>query len=357
MSTPTRFTHSSIGTLRTCPRKYWIEYEQKVRPDREAEPLRIGSAYHDAREMDDDDLEVGLARIADRYSNPPAWCETEEQHQAWAAECVVVLEMYRGYRTHAIKPFEVIASELEFSIPIPGLKKVRNAGKVDKLVKLDDGRLAVLEIKTCGEDIDPTSDYWHRLRMDAQITRYYSAARHMGFDAQTIVYDVTRKPTTRPKNIPKASIEEIVETATYHGFHIDPMDRLIVRQERDRHLEAEGDIPKSKRKVPKIRETPGLFAVRLREMIDADPTRYYQSIEIPRTTRDLEVFDEKMLDDVAEIRFRRSKGVWQKNDRACNAMGRCPYLDICANHIDIEHETPDGFVRISTPHPELEAKQ
>jgi hypothetical protein len=40
-----------------------------------------------------------------------------------------------------------------------------------------DGRLAVLECNTAGEDVGPDSDCWLRLRYDGQISLYFLAAR------------------------------------------------------------------------------------------------------------------------------------------------------------------------------------
>jgi hypothetical protein len=71
------------------------------------------------------------------------------------------------------------------------------AGKIDAIVKLADGRLAVLEYKTSGEDIGVEADYWLRLRCDPQISLYLLGARALGFDVSTVLYDVTRKPTIR----------------------------------------------------------------------------------------------------------------------------------------------------------------
>ncbi len=362
------FTHSSIGTLRKCPQKYRIEVELCLRADREPPPLRMGSSYHGGREHDTESLEVALASIVEGYSHVPDWCDTEEDRESWAAECVIVMEMYRGFRKHVSTTYEILATEVPFFIPIPGLKGVRNAGKIDKIVKLADGRTAVLEIKTAGEPIEPTADYWRKMRLDAQVSRYLVAARELSWPAETILYDVTRKPEIRPKNIPSKDIVEIMEgEGRYFGFDVEEHDVEHISKLNDEHRAQEekayfaenqdkDTMPKSKRKVPKIRETPGLFAIRVRHAIDEDPGRYYQTLEIPRLRKDIDDFHAKMLDDVKEVRFRRTFDVWQKNDQACTSMGRCPYLDLCSNHVDLEQETPpDGFVRLESPHPELGA--
>ena len=44
---------------------------------------------------------------------------------------------------------------------------------MDGVVHLPDGRLAVLEVKTCLEDISPDSEYWLRLRQDRQSSLHF----------------------------------------------------------------------------------------------------------------------------------------------------------------------------------------
>jgi hypothetical protein len=78
---------------------------------------------------------------------------------------------------------EVVATEQAFRVPLvnPATGKATPtfelAGKIDGIVRLEDGRLAVKESKTCSEDLGADSDYWRRLRIDHQITLYMLAAR------------------------------------------------------------------------------------------------------------------------------------------------------------------------------------
>jgi len=95
-----------------------------------------------------------------------------------------------------------VHSEVEFRQPLPKSRTFTLAGKMDGLCVLHDGRLALKEDKTTSDSLAPDSDYWLRLRFDSQLFQYVLAARPMGWDVATIIYDVTRKPAIEPRQIP-----------------------------------------------------------------------------------------------------------------------------------------------------------
>ncbi len=345
-------THSSSRTLRSCPQRYLKEYEQGLRPIREADALRVGSSYHLCREYDDDP-EAGVWELMQAYAEVPDWADNED----WRAEMVLVRELFKG-RVRQGFDYDILATEVPFKIRVGTMRAVRNAGKMDKVVRMHDGRVAMCEIKTTQDDITPgVADYWSKLRLDSQISRYLSAAKMVGFpEAETVVYDVTRKPSIKRKNIAKKDYLAIIETGQYCGIHVLPEDSGIVHRAVREHVLSEADLPKSKQTVAKIRETPELYGMRLRSLIDEDPGRYYQTLEIPRLQADLDSMNERLVEDVKEIRLRRKHNLWQRNENACTAMGRCPFLDLCSNHVDTSNGTiPDGFKKLSFPHPELNA--
>jgi hypothetical protein len=337
-----RVTHSSTFDLRTCPEKYRLKNVELLVPEHDAEPLRIGTAYHLAREHDLDQAE-GRAVLAAVYSKKPPHIAQGK----WDAEWVMVRELFDGYHRHNRMEFEILDTERAFDLRVGGLRGVRNSGKIDKVVKLFDGRIAVYEIKTTSEDISAGGDYWDRLRMNSQISRYLDAVP----EAETVLYDVTRKPTIRPKQIAKATQHAIVGGGLYLGESVTQADRAYVNDIMEKHDAAE--VGSKKKTVAKIKETATLYGLRLRQLIDEDPTRYYRTMEIPRMEVDLVNMRKRIRDDVQEIRWRRRRGAWQRNDAACNNhLGRCPYLDLCARNADTT-TVPDGFRRLDNPHPEL----
>ena len=89
--------------------------------------------------------------------------------------------------------------ECPWTLAIPHSRTFRHVGIIDGLAVLKDGRTAVVEHKTTGEDISPSADYWTRLRFNGQLFLYVLAARANGWDVDTVVYDVIRKPAIRQK--------------------------------------------------------------------------------------------------------------------------------------------------------------
>jgi len=225
---------------------------------------------------------------------------------------------------YADAPLTIIAGEQQFSMPIrnPATRSSSRTfdlcGKIDAIVKLHDGRLAVLEYKTAGEDIGSAANYWLRLRCDQQISTYVLAARHLGFDVETVLYDATRKPTIAPKQIPAldAAGKKIVEDAT--GTRIFKKDG----KPRESASAAEGWTLKT------TTETPAQFGTRVLADIGERPDYYYARREIARLQQDLDEFAQELWEQAGAIRDSQRVGRWYRN------VGRmtcewCPYATLC----------------------------
>ncbi len=110
------------------------------------------------------------------------------------------------------EPLEPVAVELEFKdVPILNpetghkSKTFTQAGKLDGVVKSSRGKF-LIEHKTCSEDIeDSTAPYWQRLAIDSQISMYSLAHWQDDSRLDGTIYDVIRKPTIKPKQIPAGS--------------------------------------------------------------------------------------------------------------------------------------------------------
>ena len=358
-------TNSRMSTFKTCPRKHLYKYEQGVRRDTDAKPLRMGSAVHLGLDLKckGEEETTALLRATESYDQFPLWANDEEKQHEWLTEREIVRRLLAGYWWRwggdADIVAEVIASEISFDLPIRnpetgGTSTVfRVGGKIDKIVRLNDGRVAVMEHKTCGEDLSPESDYWKRLRIDQQISLYMCAARELGHDVQTVLYDVIRKPSIAPKQIPvlderglkvvvdsngervlKENIKKNGEPGVGHG---EPMQS--------------GNAEKGWTLLSRV-ETPEEFGERLTDDIAARPDFYFARQEIPRLDSDLEEFRHELWQQQQSIRAAQQHGRHFRNTSACLVMGRCEYLDQCHNGIDISN-IPSGFVRVNDLHPEL----
>ncbi|WP_428937794.1 RecB family exonuclease [Fontivita pretiosa] len=300
-------TSSRLATLRTCPRKHYYRYELGLSRVRSAEALRFGGAYHaglEAHNRGADDA-TAMARATAGYEQVPQWADPVE----WAVQRQTLRQLLAGhFWRYSNDDLQVVAVEQVFQTPLinPGSGHASRifllAGKIDAIVKLPDGRLAVLEYKTAGEDIATDSNYWLRLRCDGQISQYVLGARALGFDVSTVIYDVTRKPT--------------------------------IRLRKD--------------------ETPQQYGQRLLGDIGQRPDCYFARREVPRLEDELAEYRLELWQQAAQLRHAQRADRWFRN------VGRmtcpyCPYADLCLNCMHVKVDAPPvGYEILSDVHPELQ---
>ena len=273
------YTNSSLSTFRDCPRKYRLAYNYRLRPTSMPDYVGIGSAYHIAHEYGEDGL--------DQASIDPFIREA-------ARAC------YRGWTPRLVA--EYVAIELR-------VQHDDFAGGIDAIVRLVDGRLAVLERKTTATLDD---DYWRRVELDSQVSGYFWLAREAGHDVQTVVYDVVERPAFRQL---KAT--------------------LVKKYRKD------GALYANQREHD---ETPAEFFARCERRPE-----HYAMREVGITTQRIV----EWRYDVNEQRRAIETGFAYRNTAACARRGSvCEYLSIC-HRSDLHENTPEGFVRVTDVHPEL----
>lgn len=307
-------THSRAACFRTCPRKHQYRYEFGLRRDVQGYAARVGSAFHAALDANAKGQDVSAAIEAimdDPY------------------DMALVAAMYQGHLARwANYPLEVVASELPFSLPMVNPESGRSSrtwemqGVIDRIVRLPDGRLALGENKTTSRDFVPGSDYWTQIRFDQQISIYIIAARALGYDVETVLYDVTRRPALRPLK------------ATPEDKRKYKKDGTLYANQRDKD------------------ETPEAYAARVAGAIKAEPEKHFARIEIARLDADLAECQQELWQQQKAIRTAQIAGHWYRNPQACFSPFQCDYLDICGMH-DLDTTTPDGFVRVEDIHPEV----
>lgn len=307
-------THSRLACFRSCPRKHFLRYELGLRPMTDGCPLRVGSAFHAALEA------------YDKNTDPAAALEAGLTDEF---ELAMVAAMVNGHRAQwSLNDLEVVATEQEFALPLVNPETGaqtnvwRLAGKLDRIVRLPGGRLALMEYKTTSRDFAPGADYWLRLHMDQQLSLYMIAARAAGYDVQTVLYDVTRRPGLKP-------------------FKATPVE--------SRKFTKDGRLYAAQRDQD---ETPDEYAARIAADIAERPDHYFSRIEIARLDQDLEDCAAEIWMQQQSIREAQRTGRWYRNPAACIDNFKCEYLNVCMNR-DMADVTPDGFVRAENIHPEL----
>ena len=76
--------------------------------------------------------------------------------------------------------------------------------------------------------------------------------------------------------------------------------------------------------------------------------------EIPRIQADLDSYSYDRWYTMQAIRQSQRDGRWPRYTRSCLRPYKCPYFEACCAGIRVFAEPPSGFVRLTTPHPELE---
>ncbi len=322
MSEAEVLTHSRLACFRSCPRKHQIRYEFALRPEEDA--VRISpvpsqcSAFARAVEAvaKGEDAEAALRGELEDPFDAALTAAMFAAHEAWYAE----------------NPLEHVSAEHVFNIPLVNPDSGMPSrtwllgGKIDRIIRLADGRLALAEYKTTSRDFAHSSPYWLKLHMDVQLSLYVIAARELGFDVSTILYDVTRRPGLRPlKATP-------LEARKYKAGGI------LYANQRDQD------------------ETPVEYATRCAASMMEAPERHFARIEIARTDADLAECMASIWTQQMAIRQAQLSGRWYRNPENCvSSTGYvCEYLQICLNS-DLAERTPLGFRRATEVHEELAA--
>ena len=330
-----QLTHSAVKCWNSCRRRFLFAYLMGIRRTSQSEPLRIGSMWHLGVELYEGgtDIESAIEAIRNAYldSDCPKYLEPEEFKVEEEKVCAMVRAHHQRYKDDRI--ITTIAVEKRFSVPIVNPEtgyptpSYTSDGKIDRIGQLPDGTIAIVERKTTSEQIDATSNYWLALRNDPQISRYFIAAKAMGYDATKIVYDVVRKPMIRPKNVTKAEQAQAVSKGDYYG------------------LALHGPCPE--------RETPEMYGHRLYVDMIGRPEFYFARNEIARTDNDLEEFKQDLWDVQKDISNAINNQRFYRNPASCLEPFTCEYLDVCGELYTIPKELPEGFRRVEVIHEEL----
>lgn len=340
-------THSQLATLRQCPHKHYLRYELGLARAVSANYLRLGQAfhlglerYHRSREP-----ETAIGEATQSYATVPPNVDPYE----WDIERETVAQLLTGYFwRYANDDLEIVAVEQTFNIPLrnPATGKSSRtfnlAGKIDAIARLPDGRLAILEYKTAGEDISPDSNYWLRLRADAQISVYMLGALGSGWNVSTILYDVTRKPTIQPRQNP------MLDSDGYKIVLDSQGERVYTKQGKPRQT---GDAALGYT-LPTQPETPTEYGARLLADIGARPDYYYQRREVSRTEDDLLECQHELWQQSQQLIEIRRHGRWYRHvTRDCTF---CEFVGLCLNNVRVDPASPpSGFVILNNVHPEL----
>jgi len=333
-------SYSRMRLGRECWRRHFYRYELRIEADIDAAPLRMGSAVQLGCECWNKGAEPGEAKEVALTS----YREVPDRMDAyrWFCEGEVVGAMLDGYFwRYQDERLEYLAVETSFDIPLVNPDTGRSSrtftlrGRFDGIVQIGAPTL-VLERKTSGQDIGPGSDYWLRLRMDQQVSLYVYAARKLGYPCTGALYDVIRKPGSKPAQIPQRDENDfkiVVDDAT--GERV-----MLKNGKQPRQSAGEGMT------MLTVAETPEAYGARLLADIGERPEYYFARREIARLDQDLTEFEAEAWEHAQILRWRQQRGMWGRNVGmfTCN---RCEYKDLCLNAMEVDPDNPpSGFRKI-----------
>lgn len=293
-------THSRRQCFARCTMQHHYRYELGITKAEVPDYFRIGGAWAKCHEINwKFGTDVALAWLGLNYSG------TGLEH-----EYITVRELFVAHcEYHSACGLAPHAAEFVFKLPLVNpdtghtSRSFVLAGKIDGVVMMQDGRLAVFEQKTAGEAIDADARYWKRIRIDPQTSLYVVAAQQMGYDVRTVIYDATRKP----------------------------------------------EIGWSNRGNPL---TPDQWSEKLRADIAKRPTFYFQRMELTKLDDDIQQAKRDIWNQ--SQRMIRSRGLHTRDaDRwSCHT---CEFSGPCLDGLVLDPDhLPEAFTILTNRHPELE---
>lgn len=328
------YTHSSLATARRCLTEYDFKYNMRLAREgqEDSEALDVGNAWAKAHESH------ARATLAGENADAAAYAAIERHApgEVWVEKLRRLFAAYHWFWKD--QAFEVLEPESEFVVEFDG-RVFR--GKRDAIVRLEDGRRGLHEMKTSTDSVQDESSYWDRLRMDIQVGLY---SLTMPEPPTFIVYDVTRKPTIRAKDLTKADVTrmlgEIAKTGACSYF---------------------GETFPAEHARPALeagRESLAFYGARLTADIGNEPAKYFARRNVPRIARDYVSLKDNLRQQVAILEYAIANDLMHRNPDQCTAFGRlCEFFSLCSNNVRPHRDDeriPAGFARRESLHPELE---
>lgn len=346
-------TSSRLATWQRCPRAHHYRYEAGIiSVDRTSPALTFGTAIHKGLEawwltIQAGDpgralsgaleaAEASLGHEADPYDLSrllAMLCAYDARWQSWAC----------GTEVLAVEA----AFEYELANPVTGeiAQTWRVAGKIDALIRLADGRVAILEHKTRTGDAGAGSDYRRRLTLDPQISTYFDGAKALGWDADLCIYDVLVKPAIKP----------LLAT---------PVESRKYTQGKAATKTRPAEEPRLYAGQRETDESPDEYRDRLIQVVGADPDRHLVHAEIVRTEDERHDHAWTLWHTARMITETRKAALTTgdvravpQHSHACFAHGGagCEFLPVCEGTASARDT--GRFTRLATVHPELECAE
>ena len=336
-------TNSRSQAFLACRRRHHYSYGIGIKQVLDGAAIRKGHAFHAGMEVfaTTADLDAATSAAIDAYPScpenyNPQWYEIEKQ-------TVAVMVAGWVWRWSGMY-YEVVATEQSFTVHLPGMDDGwMLAGKIDNIVRLEDGRLAVREFKTVSEDIAAGARYWNRLVIDPQPTLYLMAARILGYDVETVIWDAARKPTAEVTDIADLDDDGLKIINDANGNRV----RTKTGTWRQTASAKDGYVTKTHK------ATPEEWAGVLIGMIEEEPDYYYARRELPRLDHEIEETRSDIIAVQKQMAAAQLDPALNYRTAAWNTCPYCPYMTLCGAGWDQTMGLPAELEFSDNIHPEL----
>lgn len=349
-------SHSRKVVFRQCKRKHHLMYTLGIRPVKEAIQLVVGTLLHAWLECwfsssewvppcaphsrAADDMEEFLPAADERIRR--MWRLFAELDAAAPFEAARLRAMVLAYHLRwRAEPWHVMAVEQEFRAPLrhPDTEEEDDTfernGKIDALVMspemTDTGIVALgVEHKSNLGVITPESDYWTKLRSDAQCSDYHIGGSELQHDIHGIVYDVVCKPDLDP--LKATPIEK--RQMTQGKVCPQCVKKNVAKHDPDCDI-CQGTTWKEPPRLYANQrdrdETPGEYGLRCFQAMLEKPDLYLHRKLVVRTDEELR---QHQLDDwetAQDVKVDMAREHHPRNTDACFKFlsGKCEFHPIC----------------------------
>ena len=349
-------TSSRLRLWQSCARAHHYRYEVGLAAiGQSPAALAFGTAVHAGLEswwlsMQAGDSDRALAGALEAAESSITSARDGEADPYDLARLTAALCAYDARWHQWACGVDVIGVEMAFSYPLThpitgeSAETWRVAGKIDALLRLADGRVAILEHKTRTGDAGAGSDYRRRLTLDPQISTYFDGARALGWDADLCIYDVLVKPGIKP----------LLAT---------PVESRKYTQGKAATKTRPAEEPRLYAGQRETDESPEEYRDRLIQVIGADPDKHLVHAEIVRTEDERHDHAWTLWHTARMITETRRAALTTgdvraipQSSHACFAHGGagCEFLPVCEGTASARDT--GRFTRMATVHPELETE-
>lgn len=181
---------SALVEFARCPRAWFIHYRLRKVPPTPSVALSFGSALHEAL------ADIGCGRTPDLQAIAGKWGLDKVQDRRDSLMLKEAIESYKQeYETYTLDT-GLPAVECSFALPLTD--DIVWCGRIDRIVRLPNGALAVQDYKTSSID---SSLFWNEFEVSIAQTGYlWAASQALGEDITTFVITAFITRTTNPQS-------------------------------------------------------------------------------------------------------------------------------------------------------------